>query len=118
MPTWPAISFIGVNYEESGSQKNVIRSPMEHGPAKRRRRFTGAPRLISGTTDIMSAANVATFETWFATDIKDGALSFTATNPRSGVTETYAFVDGGASYRLIYVKDDRWRIAVSLEQLP
>lgn len=118
MPSWPAgvdFDFTEPSWQESGPLENVIRTKMEHGPVKTRRRFTAAPRAVAGTTGILTNAQVATFDTWFHNDIADGALSFTATNPRTGVTQTFRFTE---TYRVINVLADKNRIAVKLERLP
>lgn len=117
-PAWPAgISFIAQpsSYRESGPKGNVIRTDMENGPAKSRRRFTAAVRHISGNTDILTDAQVATFDTWFTDTIDDGALAFTATNPRTGATETYRFLK---EYDVLHIDDDKNRLALTLEKLP
>lgn len=88
---------------------------MEQGPVKSRRRFTAAPRAIAGTTDIISDADVATFEAWYSDTIEDGALSFTADHPVTGVATQFRFTD---TYELIYINDDKNRIQLKLEILP
>lgn len=115
---WPAgVSFIAhpESYRETGPLANVIRTPMENGPVKSRRRFTAAPRNVSGTTDIMTNAQIATFETWFRDTISDGALPFTAVNPRTGETQTYRFVE---TYDVVHIDDDKERLSLTLERLP
>lgn len=116
--TWPSgIPFIDnpSAFRESGPMGNVIRTPMEHGPSKTRRRFTAAVRQYSGETDVMTNAQVSTFETWFDDTIASGALSFTATNPRSNVTQTFKITD---PYEIIHINDDENRISLKLERQP
>ena len=117
MPTWPAgVSFIAHpdTFRESGPLGNVIRTPMEHGPVKSRRRFTAAPRAVTGQTDIMTNAMIDIFEVWFRDLIADGALSFTAVNPRTNLSKTYRFTD---KYDVIFINDDKSRLSLKLEQL-
>lgn len=115
---WPAgISFIDHpgSYGETGPQGNLIRTPMDKGKPKSRRRFTGVSRTVSGETDIMSSADVAVFETWFNDTLDGGALPFTANNPRTGVSETYQFKE--TTYDIIHVHTGRARLKMSLEQV-
>jgi len=48
---------------------------MDKGPVKRRRRFTAASRMISGSTNLLTDADVVMFEDWFDNTIASGALS-------------------------------------------
>lgn len=117
MPAYPAISFIESpeGFNRSGPLDNVIRSPMEQGPVKSRRRFTAAPRAISGSTDLITDAEVATFETWYRDEIGDGAIPFTADHPITGVSTTFRFTQ---TYEIVYLNDDINRINMQLEILP
>tara|TARA_Y100000310_G_scaffold115431_1_gene113971 strand:- start:2692 stop:2883 length:192 start_codon:yes stop_codon:yes gene_type:complete len=63
----------------------------------------------------MSDADVATFDDWFSDTVAGGSLPFRATNPRTGVLETYRFVD---DYEVVHINDDKNRISMKLEQLP
>lgn len=113
---WPGTFPFIVNpedFREAGPTGNVIRSPMERGTTKQRRRFTNASRPVEGSTSVMTTAQVALFETFFRTTLKDGTLPFTATNPRTGATETFKFSD---TYEVIHLLDNKARIAMKLEQ--
>lgn len=119
MVDWPAgISFIAQpdSFRETGPIGNILRTPMEHGPVKSRRAFTAVTRDVSGQTDIMTTAQIDTFEEWFENDIGGGVLPFNAVNPRTNKTESYSFKDAG--YIIIFVNDDKQRLSLTLEQLP
>lgn len=115
---WPTGTFPFIDdpesYTEVGPQGNVLRTPMDAGPVKVRRRFTAAPKIISGKSAIMTSAQVVSFETWFSDTIHDGAISFTAPHPRLGTSMLFRFI---GSYELEYVTDDAWRVSMSLEVL-
>lgn len=118
MVDWPTgISFIEKPdaYQRTGPKGNIIRSPMDTGPSKTRRRFTAAVQMVSGETDIISDADVAVFEDWFTTSIADGALSFYAADPKTLTIGRYKFVE---TYELIHVDDDKNRLVIKLEKLP
>lgn len=92
-PVWPA-SLPQVLEIQGFSEKlpNVVmRTAMETGPAKRRRRFTAAPTPVKGSLTL-TVAQRATLKTFFDSDLQGGALSFDWTHPVTGVTATYAFV--------------------------
>jgi len=58
----------------------TIQSDMDAGPAKVRRRFTSGIEPVSGTM-IMSAAQFATFSTFYNTTLLGGSLRFSWTRP-------------------------------------
>jgi len=58
----------------------TIKSDMDAGPAKVRRRFTAGVEPVSGTM-IMTAAQLATFDTFFNTTLLGGSLRFSWTKP-------------------------------------
>lgn len=70
------------SYAESYAD-NVIRSPMDVGPAKLRRRTTAAPYPLLMVQQY-STTDVSTFDTFFKTTLAYGSLSFTLTHPRTG----------------------------------
>jgi hypothetical protein len=69
---------------------NTIRTKMEVGPPKMRRRGTGAPRPINGQC-YMTAAQVVTFDTFYDTTLYSGSLRFDWKNPRTGVSKELRF---------------------------
>ena len=93
MPSWPATLPQELNrrgYSES-LPANVIRTSVDAGPEKRRRRFTAAVRPLAGRM-IMASVQLDTLETFFRDVIGDGALSFDFPAPRDpGSTLTVVF---------------------------
>ena len=87
MPSWPAslpqqLSQRG--YSESLAD-NVIRTSVDAGPEKRRKRFTAAVRPLSGSM-VMTSAQIDTMTTFFDTDLASGALAFDLNAPRDQTT--------------------------------
>lgn len=84
-------------FESSGfgydADSGLLRSDMDSGPAKVRRRFTSTTKNMTGTI-IMSRTQFQTWETWFEDTIFHGALSFTMTDPVNGGTMTVRIVSG------------------------
>lgn len=116
MPAWPDIPFFCAvtGSEQTGPTGAVIRTRMDAGPDKVRRRTTAAPRSFRGRTPFLTRAQLTTFETWFSSSIADGALSFTADDPYGGGEKAWRFVGSYTVQRLgsVYV------VSAELERLP
>jgi hypothetical protein len=69
-----------------------IRTQMESGPSKVRRRFT---KKISNfkITQRLTAAQFDILETFYDTTLQGGSLSFTFTHPINGTTLTLRFTE-------------------------
>jgi len=113
IPVWPASlpqRLLIKSYSESPADV-LLRTSMDFGPAKVRRRGTAGPRPVSGSI-IVTAAELATFKTFFNTTLLGGSLRFRWRDPiisgqtmlvntvsgASGIVETsdgMAFVDSG-----------------------
>lgn len=116
MPVYPAsleFCYIGGSYSEQPVD-GVLRTQMDAGPDKTRRRFTAVPTNISFTLPWMTRAEYATFKTFFDVDLKGGALSFTATHPITNASGNFRFV---APYRMRTVGKNI-EVSVELELLP
>jgi len=99
-------------YEEAPPDL-TIRTEMDAGQAKRRRRFTAGPREFS-VSFVLTKAQVATLDTFYVTTLKGGSLSFDWFHPRTGAAGEFAFV-GRPNYR---ESDGGWEAGMKLEQLP
>lgn len=64
---------------------NLLRTEMDVGPAKTRRRTTSSPRPVEWPC-LMSLAQVNTFEAFYKNTIRGGALRFNITHPRTGAS--------------------------------
>jgi len=100
---WPAT--VPDGFMESGysykAQSGVIRTNMDTGPAKVRRRFTAVPKNHKGNI-ILTKAQFATWESWFENVIIFGTLSFTMTNPHTAASMTVRLVipSSGEAYSI------------------
>jgi len=93
----------------------TIKSEMDAGPAKVRRRFTAGVSPVSGTM-IMTAAQLATFDTFFNTTLLGGSLRFSWTKPpvHSAACEMrFTEVPNWTS-----LGGDNYEVSLSLEVLP
>lgn len=93
----------------------VVRTPMDVGPAKVRRRATaGVGRLQMAFR--LSASQLATFRTFLHADLQDRALPFSWVHPVTGVAGWFRIVEqpiwepisGGLA----------WKLTLVLELLP
>lgn len=116
MATWPSTlpqDFIEAEWRESPPD-NLIRSSMDVGPDKVRRRSTSNPRPVSARM-IMTTAQVATFETFYITTLISGSLTFDIDHPRTETEVEMRFVTppeytpAGGGY---------WWVDMQLEILP
>lgn len=115
MAVWPATlpKPSPENYQEV-MPDNAIRTDMEIGPAKVRKRGTSATTKYQMTFE-MDNTDVNTLETFFTTTTNDGTDTFTMDDPRNGTTETFRFVNAPQTFALTGV----WfRVTVNMEKLP
>lgn len=91
MPTWPTElpNFATPNGYQESLGENSIRSAMELGPAKVRRRSTFTPRTIS-FTQVLTSEQIQDLETFYLVTLVNGSLPFTMVHPRTGATITTA----------------------------
>jgi len=130
-PAWPSSlpqnQFIGVADER---QKGALRTAMDAGPAKQRRRFSAAVRTITCPVE-MSSAQKAVFDTFFITTLAEGALPFTWTDPNTDATQNFRFIappkftlDVGGAPAVVAPPGDPmaqrrlWKASLPLEILP
>ena len=69
-----------------------LRTPMDAGPPKMRRRFTAAVEPIRCTM-AFTRAQVTTFRTFYDTTLLGGVLTFDWTHPRTLAAVTFRFAD-------------------------
>ena len=102
----PALPLIDDYRETFG--KHTIRTSMDGGPTKRRRRFTTPcePHHFSFQVD---GTQLATFKSFYRETIVHGALPFEYTHPITLVSATWALLDepeiratGGDYYRISF----------------
>lgn len=100
-------------YQEK-AQNAVLRTDMEMGPAKQRRRFTAASLFIQ-CQYVFTQSQSVTFESFYHSDLKKGSLPFNWTRPRYNTACVARFTDPPQ----IIIVAGRYRIySVNLEILP
>lgn len=87
LPQYPLVQGF-TDERQSGS----IRSNMDTGAPKTRKRFTAVVRKLTWPT-ILTGTQRAIFDTFFITTINEGATSFTINDPASTGTITVKFIN-------------------------
>lgn len=121
MPTWPTSlpqKPLQQGYDEN-KPNTLIRTQMDKGPDKVRRRFTAGVRTF-GTQFLLSDTQVSTLETFIDDELEGGALRFDWTHPRTGASVSFRIVPQGEDALLSYsaVSDNLYRVQMQLEILP
>lgn len=99
--------------------KATIRSEMDQGEAKVRRRFTGDTREFPVDLQL-TRAQLAVFDEFYQTTTKAGSLSFEWRHPRTGATADFRFLDR-PQYRPLAPRGDGtewWLVSFPMEMLP
>jgi hypothetical protein len=102
----PAIPLVDNYSEKFGT--NTIRTPMDHGPAKRRPRYTTTHDPTSFMFEL-DGAQLDIFKAFYITTLRHGERPFELTHPTELTTATFAFLDepemvpvDGGSYRVTF----------------
>lgn len=115
MVAWPGSleqrQFTGVIEER---QQAALRSSMDSGAPKVRRLFTAALRFID-IPMVFTAAQRATFDTFFITTLNEGTISFDWTDPVDDTTTvSFRFRNPPKMTKI----GGEWRTILNLEVLP
>ncbi len=100
-------------YQERFAE-TVLRTAMDAGAAKLRRRFTTAPRQIE-LTFRMTAAQVAVLRSFYEETTGGGALPFDWVHPREGGVAEYRFMEAP---RVSAATAVLFSVSLKLEQMP
>ncbi|MCX8003362.1 MAG: hypothetical protein N2688_00140 [Burkholderiaceae bacterium] len=92
----------------------ALRTGMDAGPRKMRRRFTAGPTAIEGTVTLRGS-QPALLETFYRETTAGGTLPFDWTHPRTGALKAFRFT---APPAFVPVAGDVWRASLKLEVLP
>ena len=116
MVTWPSSlpqSPMATSYSEV-VPNNIIRTEMDSGAAKVRRRTTAAPRFLR-ISYIMDKTQIATLDDFYLTSLKSGSLKFSFTNPRTNMVENVRFMK---QPEYISENGNYFRVNLTLEVMP
>jgi len=76
----------------AGRNSNVIRTQMDAGPKKTRRRYTASTKIFTGKM-FMDAEQHFVLEQFYRTVLADGALRFYFTDPQTLETAVFRFTE-------------------------
>jgi hypothetical protein len=93
-------------------QDNVIRTSMDAGPKKARRRYTARSVKYSGI-QVFDAAELAVFEQFYHNVIADGVLRFNFSDPITQETAEFRFTE---KYNAVAV-EGKFEVTMPLERL-
>jgi hypothetical protein len=117
--TWPPS--LPTSADSSGFAESygvlILSTPMDAGPAKRRRRGV-KPRMLS-VNFVMTNTQIATLETFINDTIK-GTARFDFPHPRTQVTMEVRIVPNGDGelFSVSYFSHDLYTVSMNLEQMP
>ena len=116
MATWPATlpSYVLVEGYSEMPPVNSIRTQMDVGPPKVRRRSTAAPRPIT-CKQHMTKTQVAILDTFYVTTLSSGVDPFDWTHPRTGASVSFTFTEPPTYESL---GGTAWGVTLKLEILP
>lgn len=116
MAVWPSSlpDFVLRNGYEEGFKKLAIRSRMDSGATKRRRRFSDSPESYKFPIHFTSS-ELDIFKVFYEDDLAGGALSFTKVHPRTEVIESWAFI--GEIAPAVALGPDTYLVILPIEQL-
>lgn len=116
--SWPATLPQNVRRDFQLSRAvNVLSTPMDTGPAKRRRRSAGIEQMKVGF--YMTTDQIATLEAFINSSLK-GTARFDFAHPVTGVTVEVRIVpqQDGQMYTVGYYTPTLWTVDMALEVVP
>lgn len=121
MDTWPATlpQRLSADASVQDDESRAI-TDMDSGPASVRNRFTAITQKVKGSM-LLTGSQLTTFNTFFRTTLKHGALSFSWIHPFTEETVTIRF-KGKPEWQCIKsapaVNDRRYQASLELEIQP
>jgi hypothetical protein len=120
VPQWPTANGFPQNPQKGFSESlgvNVVRSPMDAGPAKQRRR-SKRPSTMD-VSFIMTTQHTQMLESFINTDLQ-GVNRFTFTHPRLYTTIDVRIIpqSDGEFFQLQYLAPGYYQTSLKLEVLP
>ena len=113
---WPSAlpRHVGISSYQERFAETALRTPMEAGIAKLRRRYTAAPRQFDMSIR-MSAEQVSLLCDFFEDTCAGGTLAFDWLHPRTTAPATFRFIDAP---RVSASSPISFLVALKLEEMP
>lgn len=116
MADWPASlpqSILIDGFDMKAGQQ-MLRSDMDAGPAKQRRRFSAYFTNINGKI-LVTTTQLDTLRSFFDLDLQGGSLEFNWVHPISNTAAVMRFVE---EYSVTPISGDKFFVMLRLEILP
>lgn len=112
--TWPQTLPQVIRLEGLSGQKktNVIRTQMDAGPQKARRRYTVATKEVTGSV-VLTELQRETLENWYDNVIGSGVLRFVMKDPQTLLPAEFRFLEDYTEES----NDGLWIITMKLEKM-
>lgn len=116
MASWPSTlpDYLQIDGGQISFGDNVIRSSMDVGPDKVRRRTTTTPDIVTGS-QYLNSTQFSTLQTFYKTTCAGGSLSFDWKHPVTRSTVYMRFVEPP---KCTAIGGNIWRVDYVLEILP
>jgi hypothetical protein len=116
MPQWPATlpPLTEISGFNERPPKNTLRTQMDAGPAKVRRRFTAGERKLGGRM-LMDADQIEILDSFHVNDLASGSLKFDGIHPRTGAAAVLRFA---AEPDWTHLSGPYYTVTLQLEILP
>lgn len=115
--TLPQEAFVGLTEQRQDAR---LRTQMDKGPPKMRRRFTAAVRRVTVPL-VLSGAEKQAFDTFYITTLQEGSLPFDWRDPVTDATISFRFAESPPQWSVMAggVPNSRlWSGTLDLEILP
>lgn len=111
---WPPVLPQVLQLKGLGAKRknNVIRTEMDAGPAKIRRRYTVTEKVFEGSI-IITEFQRKILENWYQNTIGDGTLRFQMKDPQTLLPAEFRFTEDYSEDSI----DGLWKITMKLEKL-
>lgn len=121
MAAWPTATVGELAVRSVETESVVLRTKMDGGPAKLRRRFSNSVTKVPVGRMVLTKTALDALETFYITTTSGGVDIFTHTHPISGTTVNYRFVTR-PEYDLLVsaplVANRKWTTSFDLEIVP
>lgn len=119
MATWP--STLPQRPLRDGYQEQletvVLRTSMDQGPAKQRKRFTAAVKPYD-VSFLMTKTQLETFISFYEDDISYGSIVFDFPEPRTGVVHEFRMDLSKGAPKITPFSSEKLQVSFSVEKMP
>ena len=115
MATFPSYANILYQNFSQSRESALIRSEMESGPPKQAKIKSKVMQVQNVNIYVASKADFASFQSWYQSDINEGADWFNYVDPITGSTISARFRDGGYDATPMTANMENWEIKAKIE---